>query len=415
MLPAVDGDRVLLQADLQGGAPVSGVDQPVPIASPLVDIVVPVYNEEHVLEASVRRLHEHLESTMPYSWRITIADNASSDRTPLIARGLEEALDRVRVICLERKGRGRALRAAWLSSDATVLAYTDVDLSTGLDALVPLIAPLVSGHSDVAIGSRLAPGASVARGPRRELISRAYNLLLRLVFAVRFTDAQCGFKAVRADAAAVLLPEIKDDEWFFDTELLLLADHNELRIHEVAVDWIDDPDTRVNVLQTAVDDLRGMARMAARFVAGRGRIDNQRYHRTVVADDMGRQLLTFALIGAVSTMVSLAIFLAVRTLSGAVAANAIALTATALGNVWANRRYTFGRRDRGTRTRDYFWGAAVYLGGLVASTAALVWVVDAGAGILGELGAILTTWSLTALARFALLRDSRSAHDGSSA
>ncbi len=213
---------------------------------------------------------------------------------------------------------------------------------------------------------------------------------------------------MRADAAAVLLPEVKDDDWFFDTELLLLADHNELRIHEVAVDWIDDPDTRVNVLQTAVDDLRGMARMAARFVAGRGRIDDQRYHRTVVADDMGRQLLTFALIGAVSTMVSLALFLALRTLSGAVAANALALTATAVGNVWANRRYTFGRRDRGSRTHDYFWGAAVYLAGLVASTAALVWVIDAGAGILGELAAILTTWSLTALARFVLLRDSRS-------
>ena len=147
----------------------------------------------------------------------------------------------MRVVHIPTKGRGIALRTAWMASDAQVVAYTDVDLSTGLDALLPLVAPLVSGHSDVAIGSRLLSSANVARGPKREATSRAYNLLLRRAFSTRVHDAQCGFKAVRADVARELVPAIRDDGWFFDTEMLLLAEHNGLRIHEVAVDWVDDP------------------------------------------------------------------------------------------------------------------------------------------------------------------------------
>ncbi len=247
--------------------------------APLLDLVVPVFDEAHVLGESIRRLHRHLRSELPCSWRITVADNASTDRTLEVARGLADELDRIRVLHLDRKGRGLALRAAWATSDAAVLAYTDVDLSTDLDALIPLVAPLISGESDLAIGSRLAPGADVVRGPRRELISRAYNLLLRLLFAVRFTDAQCGFKAIRADAAATLLPEIDDGAWFFDTELLLLAEHNGLRVHEVPVRWVDDPDSRVRIVPTAIADLRGVARMARRFVIGGGLITDRAHDR----------------------------------------------------------------------------------------------------------------------------------------
>jgi glycosyltransferase involved in cell wall biosynthesis len=160
----VPGDPTLLD---QVSRPV-GADHPGPSRddgpTPVLDLVVPVYNEAHVLAASVRRLHDHLRTTMPYPWRITIADNASTDGTAEVARQVGLELDRIRVIQLDRKGRSLALRTAWSASDATVLAYTDVDLSTDLDALLPLVAPLVSGHSDVAIGSRLARGASVAAG-----------------------------------------------------------------------------------------------------------------------------------------------------------------------------------------------------------------------------------------------------------
>ncbi|KAA0235311.1 MAG: hypothetical protein JJLCMIEE_01653 [Acidimicrobiales bacterium] len=232
---------------------------------PVLDLVVPVHNEEAVLASSIERLLGYL-GAFPFSFRVSIADNASTDRTWEIACRLTRRHPSVRAVHRPQKGRGGALRSAWMTSDAEVVAYTDVDLSTDLDALLPLVAPLVSGHSDVAIGSRLVPGARVVRGPKRELVSRAYNLILRIVARARFRDAQCGFKALRRDTAGLLLPLVENDNWFFDTELLLLAQRNGLRIHEVPVDWVDDPDSKVNVVATALEDLRGLARLTRRSV-----------------------------------------------------------------------------------------------------------------------------------------------------
>ena len=231
-----------------------------PVSGPDIEIVIPVYNEQDDLAPSVRRLHRHLAS-FPFGARITIADNASTDATLALARELARSLSGVRVVHLAEKGRGRALRAVWQASDATVVAYMDVDLSTDLNALLPLVAPLLSGHSDVAIGSRLTRGARVTRGARREVISRGYNLILHVALHARFSDAQCGFKAIRSDCARELLPLVEDSGWFFDTELLVLAERAGLRIHEVPVDWIDDPDSRVDVIPTALADLRGVARL----------------------------------------------------------------------------------------------------------------------------------------------------------
>ncbi len=292
-------------------------------ARPQLEIVVPVYNEEAALPLSVRRLHRFLTAEFPFSWRIAIADNASTDSTPAVARDLAAALPGVRTLRLERKGRGRALRAAWAASDARVVCYMDVDLSTDLRALLPLVAPLLSGHSDVAIGTRLARGARVVRGPKRELISRTYNALLHMTLRARFSDAQCGFKAVRADLLPSLLAEVKDESWFFDTELLVRAQRRGLRIHEVPVDWIDDPDSRVSILRTAVDDLRGVARLMADTPVAR-----------------------FTGVGVLSTIAYGLPFLALRGPLGAAGANALALAVTAIGNTAANRRVTFGIRGR---------------------------------------------------------------------
>lgn len=379
------------------------VGERLPTSHPVLDIVVPVYNEAAVLRRSIERLHRYLRRSFPFTWRITIVDNASTDTTWEEASALAALLSGVTACHLARKGRGLALRTAWAASDAKVVSYMDVDLSTGLDALLPLVAPLVSGHSDVAIGSRLAAGAAVARGPKREVISRAYNLILRATFGARFRDAQCGFKAVRTEVVHRLLPEIADDGWFFDTELLLLAEHNGLRIHEVPVDWVDDPDSRVDLARTASHDLRGLWRVARRFVSGRGRIELGTTARPAMTDDMGRRLVPFAAVGALSTLVSLLIFVALHSALGAIGADVVALTATTLGNTWANRRYTFEARGHVGRWRHYAGGTAIYVGGLVLSTLALGIAGLVGGGLPAELVALAVAWTLTGIARFALL------------
>ena len=227
----------------------------------LVEVVVPVYNEEKILARNVRRLHSYLTDNLPFRFVITIAENASTDATFATAQQLCTSLGGVRAVHLDRKGRGLALRHVWGSSDADIVAYMDADLSTGLEAFLPLIAPLLSGHSDLAIGNRLAPGATVVRSPKREIISRTYNLLLRAVLSARFADAQCGFKAGRAEVIRALLPHVEDDAWFFDTELLILAQRRGLRIYQVPVAWTEDPDSKVDIAGTALADLRGVARL----------------------------------------------------------------------------------------------------------------------------------------------------------
>ena len=243
-----------------------------PIDDPVIDVAVPVYDEEHVLERNVRVLTGHLERHFPFRWRVTIVDNASTDGTPRVAEALAAEIDGVRFLRLGQKGRGRALRAAWRDSAADVVAYMDVDLSTNLESFLPLVAPLLSGHSDVAIGTRLARGAHTTRRPKREVLSRGYNLIVHLLFRAGFSDAQCGFKAIRSDAVRRLLPLVEDQSWFFDTELLLLAERNGMRIHEVPVDWIEDLDSRVDISRTVADDLRGLWRVRRSFWRGGGRV-----------------------------------------------------------------------------------------------------------------------------------------------
>jgi glycosyltransferase involved in cell wall biosynthesis len=255
---------------------------------PEVDIVVPVKNEEHDLAPSVTRLVAYLRNSFPFSARVTIADNGSTDRTWLVARSLEEAFAEVRAVHLDLPGRGRALHEVWSSSDAELVAYMDVDLSTDLSALLPLVAPLLSGHSDIAIGTRLAHGSRVIRGPKREIISRCYNLLLRIVLRAKFSDAQCGFKAIRACQARQLLPLVADRGWFFDTELLVLAERAGLRIHEVPVDWIDDADSRVDIVDTALRDLRGMARVGLGLARGKIKVPRLALRESIYANPKAR-------------------------------------------------------------------------------------------------------------------------------
>jgi glycosyltransferase involved in cell wall biosynthesis len=237
--------------------------------APAVEVVIPVYNEARTIEASVLELRRYMREHLDLAFRITVADNASVDTTLRRAQALAAALPEVEALHLDLKGRGRALRAAWSRSDAEVLAYMDVDLSSDLRALPALLAPLLAGSADVAIGSRLTGGAEVTRSVRRELISRAYNMLLRVGLGVGFSDAQCGFKALRREILGPLLALVQDDSWFFDTELLYQAQRSGLSIHEVPVHWVEDTDSRVRILATVREDLRGIQRLRAAERAAR--------------------------------------------------------------------------------------------------------------------------------------------------
>jgi putative flippase GtrA len=373
-------------------------------SAPEIEIVIPVHNEERDLEPSVRRLHEYLTANFPLSFRITIADNASTDGTWTIACALEHELTDVRASYLSEKGRGRALRSVWLASTATVVCYMDVDLSTDLAALLPLVAPLLSGHSDVAIGTRLSRSSRVVRGPKREVISRCYNVLLRTTLATRFSDAQCGFKAIRADRARELLPMVKDTGWFFDTELLVLAERSGMRIHEVPVDWTDDPDSRVDIVQTAIADLRGIVRLTRDLA--RGRIPLTTATRENDGGSLGAQLFRFCGVGLASTVAYIALFLLLRTTMSAGWANAFALLVTAVGNTAANRSFTFGVRGRSARWRHQLQGLAVFAIGLALSTGALAGVhaFAPHAGRSAEVATLVLANLAATLLRFLLFR-----------
>lgn len=367
-----------------------------------VEVVVPVHDEEAALERSLRRLTGYLAERFPLSWRVTVADNASTDGTWGVACRMAAELPGVRALHLDAKGRGLALRAAWSASPARVVAYMDVDLSTDLDALLPLVAPLLSGHSDVAIGSRLAPGARVVRGPKREAISRAYNLLLRATLHNGFSDAQCGFKALRADVARALVPMVADEGWFFDTELLALAEHNGLRIHEVPVDWVDDPDSRVDLRRTAAADLAGVWRVLRSFAAGGGLLPAGAVGAARPAPALSGQLLRLAGVGAATTVLFAALFLLLVGPVGPVGADLAALAVAATSNLAANRTLTFAAGGRAGRARHWTAGLALSVAPLVAGVAVLVALGPAGPVV--DLAALTAVNALATVARWAALR-----------
>ncbi|MFQ5627594.1 MAG: dolichyl-phosphate beta-glucosyltransferase [bacterium] len=236
--------------------------------NPSIDVVIPVYNEEKILQKSVLTLSAFLKAKCPYKWRIIIADNASKDTTPVVATNLAAEMPNISYLRIPYKGRGRALREAWMKSDADIVTYMDVDLSTDLNCFMPLIEPLARGEADVALGSRLKKGAQVQRGLKREILSRGYIGIMRLMMRCSFTDAQCGFKAATRHAVQTLVPLIENQGWFFDAELLLLAEHYGFRLNEVAVKWDDDPDSRVKILQTVSEHFIGLVRMRLAFSTG---------------------------------------------------------------------------------------------------------------------------------------------------
>jgi hypothetical protein len=278
-----------------------------------------------------------------------IADNASTDATPAIAARLSTRCPASSRCGSSARGRGRALRAAWSSSQARVVAYMDVDLSTDLRACSRSSRRCSSGHSDLAIGTRLAHGARVVRGPKRELISRAYNSILHAVLRARFSDAQCGFKAARVGrAAAGLLDAVRDDGWFFDTELLVLAQRRGPADPRGARRLVDDPDTRVKIVAPR------SRTCAARPARRRGAA------RALPGRSASPARSSYALL-----------FLLLQRPARRRRRERAALAITAVGNTAANRRLTFGLRGRAACVRHHARGAAVFVLTLALTDGAL--------------------------------------------
>ena len=383
--------------------------QVLPVKAATVDIIIPVYNEEHSLPHCVEKLSSYIAAAMPVPTNIIIADNASTDRTWEVAGNLCQQYEHLSRIHLNQKGRGRALKQAWLASEATVVAYMDVDLSTDLNALLPLVAPLLTGHSDIAIGTRLSRSSRVQRGPKREIISRTYNLMLKTTMAAHFSDAQCGFKAMRTDVVHRLLPHVEDNAWFFDTELLLLAEKAGYRVLEVPVDWVDDPDSRVNIVDTAIKDIQGMWRVGTGLV--RGTIKPQEFsaytqEKYTAKSDSAGQILRFLTVGIASTVAFALLYLLLQSFMGAQVANFLALLITAIGNTAANRAFTFGVRGANRIAADHSIGLGVFFLGW-GLTAGSLWALHAfapSAGASIELIILTIANLLATVIRFLALR-----------
>jgi putative flippase GtrA len=379
-----------------------------PTAPLQVEIVVPVYNEVSNLETSITLLRRYLDESFPFRSVVTIADNGSTDGTALVAQRLASTLVGVQALILSRKGRGYALRTAWSASEAEVVAYMDVDLSTSLSALLPLVGSVLSGHSDLAVGTRLARGSRVVRGPKRELISRAYSHVVQLSLRSRVSDFQCGFKAMRRECAQQILPLVDDDEWFFDTELIVTAERLGVPISETPVEWTDDPNSSVDIVRTARKDLRGIWRVARGRHLERARAlipASASASNQATAD----QLLSFAGVGVLSTLSYLLLFAAAWSALGPWRANAAALAFCTLINTALHR--SLARRSPTTRTgadgRPSFVTVIAVLYGvsLVATTAAIAVANSlAGPSLVGDALAATIASCAAALLRFSLLR-----------
>lgn len=381
--------------------------------SPIVDIVLPVHNEQNDLGSYVRQLHTHLGSGLSHPFQITVVDNTSTGTTLAVATALAAEFPSVRVVHLPGKGREYALRAVWSASTAPVLACMDVDRLTDLAAVVHMVEPLVSGESDLAIGSR--QGSRATRGAKRDLRARSYNLILRHTLSSRFSDATCGVKAIRREVAIHLLPLVKDNGSFFDIELLVLAERSGLRINEVPLDWVDSPDSHGRITRTVLADLRGIARLARAFASGRLPVHDLRQQlggasrelaTTHVPAGLTRQAVRFAAVGVASTLANLGLFLLLRKPLGAQAANALGLLLTAIANTALNRRFTFGVTGRQQITRHQLQGLIVFglALGLTSGALALTHAINSAPPASVELAVIVAANAAATLIRFLLLR-----------
>ncbi len=231
-------------------------------------IVLPTYNEENILQKNVLKVRKFCQDNLRnFDWQILIADNGSTDKTPKLAQELSHEYSRIDYFHTSQKGRGAALKIAWNKNNylADIYLYMDIDLATDLNHLPQLIASIIQEGYDLTIGSRLQKESKTERSFLREFISRFYNLLLKIFFGLKIKDYQCGFKAVNQKIVEKIVPLIKNNNWFFDTELIILSHKNNYKIKEIPVKWVEKRDkkrkSKVKIIKTAWEDIKGIIRL----------------------------------------------------------------------------------------------------------------------------------------------------------
>lgn len=227
------------------------------------DITIPVLDEEATLQSQIRVLHAFVRQHFPESdqWRIVIADNGSTDATPHLAKGLSEEIPEVHFLRVPKKGVGMALKTSWTKSTADIVGYMDLDLATDLPHFLEAYRALVKEDYDIVYGTRLHPKAEVINRPlKREISSRAFNLILKAYLGVGFSDGMCGFKFLKRQLFPSLYKHgAQNDGWFFSTELLAVAEWLDYRLFELPVRWTDDAaSSKVEILPLAKRYLKAM-------------------------------------------------------------------------------------------------------------------------------------------------------------
>lgn len=225
-----------------------------------LEIVIPVYNEARILKTNLLRLLAFIKRHHHQRWLITVAINGSSDQSFSIAKALAAKSRNLQVIRLKKKGRGGALKYVWLKSRAKFVAYMDADLSVALKHVDDWLSCLKQGFK-IVIGSRNCHGSQVERGFVRTLVSYAYGLIVRYFLKLPVSDCQCGFKVVERRLAQRLCRKTKNNNWFFDTELLFWAHKEGLPIKEFPVRWRERKGSTVKILATSVEDILGITRL----------------------------------------------------------------------------------------------------------------------------------------------------------
>lgn len=218
-----------------------------------IDVLLPIYNEEKILDANIRLLFGYCQHHLAGDWQLMLIINGSVDQSLTIAENLAQEFEQIKIINLPTGGKGQALKTGLQYSTAEVAVYMDIDLAVALSALPPLISLVAENKGALAIGSRLLPASQTERSWLRNYSSKLYNWLANTLLRCQISDWQCGFKAMNLDVRQAVVPLIQDNYWFFDTELIALAQKNNLRIAELPVSWSEN---RYAVRQSKIRPIR---------------------------------------------------------------------------------------------------------------------------------------------------------------